>query len=84
MATGTSPSVRTLVIIWFMGNQAARTGLTVSVTVLGEGLDPVSHLLLFGASFGWDVKLALCHARADCVHQGPSAERGHIAKETQA
>ena len=42
--------------------------LTVSVTLLGEGLDPVSHLLLFGASFGWDVKLALCHARAGCVH----------------
>lgn len=67
-----------------MGSQAARTGLLVSVTLLGEGLDPVSHLLLFGASFSWDVKLALCHARAGCVHRGLSAERGHIAKETQS
>ena len=41
---------------------------SVLVTLPGEGLDPVSHLLLFGASFGWDVKLALCHARAGCVH----------------
>lgn len=67
-----------------MGSQAARTGLLVSVTLLGEGLDPMSHLLLFGASFSWDVKLALCHARAGCVHRGLSAERGHIAKETQS